>query len=661
MGHISIDYETFYSNKLKYTLKSQIAEQYCRHELFDPYTIAVTDGGSSWAGSIKDFNWGCLDNQVVVAHNAYFEKAVTTEIQRRQWCPPDVLARIKELHCTANMTAYLCNRRALDAAVEHLYKTKVDKSARSDANGKHWPQDFSAEQQKTALEYAKGDVFWCHKLWKDFSPQWPEHERRLSRMTIDQGLRGVQIDTELLDNYIVWTHEMKLNTEKVLPWIAGAEDEEWEEFNAKPTSTKCIAEQCRRVGIPCPPVKSDDEEAFVEWEETYGKDHPWISALSAWRSINKLYKTFLTVKERLRSDGTLPFGLKYFGAHTGRWSGDSRVNMQNMRQKPILCNERGLLELDDRRVDLALLYKSENSKWPEWVRYAIDFRHLIIPRPGKKMIISDLSQIEPRVLAWLAGDTALLDLLRGGMSVYEAHARATMDWKGGVLKTEDPGKYKLAKARILGLGFQCGWEKFIKMAYTLSGIDITVDDPEWVEEQNLFTGEVTKVSGYGTNSKRIVADYRGQNAKIVNLWGTLRDAFQGSVGGDCILTLPSGRKMRYEQVRGETRIEPDPKTGKPRRVSVYTANVDGRRKPFYGGKLTENITQASARDVFSEHLLALEDAGFTNLFSCHDEAILEVDRDVTATDVEHVMSKCPDWLEGCPIGAEAHEVSCYQK
>ena len=116
--------------------------------------------------------------------------------------------------------------------------------------------------------------------------------------------------------------------------------------------------------MPCPPVKSHDEEAYAEWEAKYGPTNPWITAVGAWRSINKLYQTFFTIKERLRDDDTLPFSLKYFGGHTGRWSGDARVNMQNMRKRPLVCNEHGLLETDDKRVDRAWTRPKRPASFP---------------------------------------------------------------------------------------------------------------------------------------------------------------------------------------------------------------------------------------------------------------------------------------------------------
>lgn len=661
MTPVAIDYETFYSPKLKYSVKTMIAEQYCRHDLFDPYMVAASDGTTCWAGPIKDFNWSAVEGKLGLAHNSYFDESVTAELDRRDWKPK---VNPASWHCTANLTSFLCNRRSLDQAVDFLYGVKLDKSMRSDAKDRRW-QDFTPEDQKHMIDYARRDAYWCWKIWNDHSHKWPTLERRLSQLTVAQGRRGVQINTELLDQYICHSHEMKMNTENLIPWIKDADDEEWEDFNKKPTSTKCIAEQCRRKGIPCPPTKSDDEEGYQEWEDTYAKDHAWIMAVSAWRSINKLYRTFLKVKERLRGDGTLPFGLKYFGAHTGRWSGDSGVNFQNMRKIPIFCNEHGLMETNEKRCMEAVKCFKKLGQWPEWVRFSIDFRNLVIPRPGKKMIVSDLSQIEPRVLAWLAGDVKMLDLIRSGFGPYEAHARASMNWTGGKLKDENEELYALAKARVLALGYGAGWEKFIKMAMTLAGLDITEDDPEWVEEPHPITGVIEQKSGFGKRSREIVKEFREQNPLIAHrdngIWGRLDGMFKRSIGEDFTMTLPSGRKMVYSKVRCEKRLRPNRDTNKPEWQNVYTADVGGKRYPNYGGKLTENITQAVARDVFGEHLIRMQDNGWDNLFSVHDEAVLEVDQDVSAKDVEHEMAHCPEWLKGCPVAAEAKEVDFYCK
>ena len=657
---IAIDTEVFYSSKLKYSLRNQIAEQFCRSDLFDCYMVSASDGKNCWAGSPKDFNWASLEGATLLSHNAYWDITCIQELQRRGIVPHFKYAA---WHCTANLTSYLCNRRSLDQSVEHLLGIKLDKSARSDANGKNWPADFSESERKIMLDYARNDAFYCWTLFDKFGAQWPDKERQLSKLTIDQGMRGVQINRELLDEQLLATFDMKAATEKVLPWLAESEADEWEEFTTKPTSTKCIAEQCRRTGIPCPPVKSDDEEGYEEWETTYAPFHNWIRAVGAWRSINKLLQTLKTVKDRLRVDGTLPFGLKYFGAHTGRWSGDSRVNLQNMRKKPAFMNEVGLMETDEVRIEAAIKCKRQTGTYPEWVKASVDFRNLITPRPGYRMIVSDLSQIEPRVLAWLTGNKGLLELMGSGMSPYEAFARVSMGWTGGILKDENPDMYALAKAQILALGYGAGWEKFIQMALDYTGVDITADDPEFIDEMDLVSGEVKQTSGYGQRSRQIVADFREQNEHIPGFWRQLEDGLRSSVGSDFIMGLPNGRKMRYEKVRAESRIEPDKKTGKPRKRTVYTADSDGRRKMTYGGKLTENITQAVARDVFAEQLLSLLAAGFGILFTAHDEAIVEVplDREGSVADVRCIMSQTPSWMPGLPVACDAKEVPFYTK
>lgn len=657
MRTIAIDFETRYDSKIGYSLTRLIAEKYCQHPLFDPYLIAACDGECTWVGHPRDFNWNALEGVRVVAHNMGFDYQVWLELQRLGQAPK---VNFVDINCTANLAAYVCNRRSLAESVEYLYKVKLSKEMRGNADGKGWG-DFSTADREKMREYARRDAFWCWKLWNDYSPRWPAHEQRLSWMTIQQGIRGIYIDVPLLDQYLMDAHDARRATEKIIPWIADADDESWEDFNARPTSTKCTAEQCRRSGIPCPPVKSDDPEAFAVWEETYRHAHPWIEALTSWRSLNKLYRTCETVKSRLRPDNTMPFETKFFGAHTGRWAGGARFNVQNLRRTPVIIRTDGLMEQDDAQAGKFIEVQRTTGQWPAEVRSTIDLRHLLLPRPGKKMVTSDLSQIEPRVLAWLAGDTATLELLRGGMSIYEIHARLTMGWTGGVLEVEDHKLYTLAKARCLGLGYGCGWRKFIVVARNMAGIDITKDDPEWAEEQDRFTGELHKVPGYGAGSRAIVKAYRDSNPKIVALWRQLDDALKMSIGEEFRMQLPSGRTMRYPDVRYSMTIETDPETKKPRRVNKVSADIGGMRCNLYGGLLVENLVQATARDVFAYHLLKLEDAGLPVLFTAHDEAVLEVDKDVKASDVAAVMSETPPWLLGCPIAAKAKEVAHYKK
>lgn len=298
-----------------------------------------------------------------------------------------------------------------------------------------------------------------------------------------------------------------------------------------------------------------------------------------------------------------------------------------------------------------------------------------------KLIVSDLSQIEPRVLAWLVQDKVALDAMAAGDSPYVAHAKASMGWGEGNLKTENPGMYALAKVRVLGLGYGAGAVKFITMAKAMAGLDITKDDPEFEHkvdrEGNLCynaDGSPHMISGYGQNSRRIVKEFRDSNPGIVGLWRTLDEGFKAALGGDFNLQLPSGRTMVYKDVQSEWKLVPMTDAdfarvdlgakvvGGMKRKLCYTANVGGMRSIFYGGLLCENLVQATARDVFAFHVLLLHSTpGIQVLFTVHDEAVCECAAHITAKQVQDIMSITPPWLKGCPVTAEAHEVSHYCK
>lgn len=570
----------------------------------------------------------------------------------------------KEWHCTANLSVFLSMRRDLLRAAEFLLGVVVDKSYRMDADSKTGEQLMAdpAVWQKV-LAAGRSDALTCWQIWAKFGHLWPQHERDLSELTIRQGHRGVQIDVALLNRYLHAGQSMAIKAEENLPWI---------KEGAKPRSTKAIAEWCRKAGIPMPPVKKwDGEEAFDAWVAEYGPRHSWVKAYTDYAVINKFIKNCETFKERLDAEHVLSFDLLYFGAHTGRWAGAGGVNFQNFRKVPLYCDRDFQLVTDAARLKQI----STSKKLPDFVESALDIRALIIPRAGKKMISSDLSQIEPRVLAWLVGDQVMLKSMAEGQSPYEAHGRATMGWTGGDMKKEDKELYALAKARVLGLGYGCGWKKFVVVAQTLAGLDITKMDPKEVQKvddegEPMFKLDGTPMmeSGYGLNSKRIVREYRESNPLIVGLWKTLDDALRDSVGRDFKIVLPSGRELRYPEVQRGRRMMVDSETGKPIKKWETTALAfDNKRngvvrQPYYGGLLTENLVQAAARDVFAGHLLALDSTpGIDVLFSVHDEAVCEVDSHITTEDVEAIMGKAPEWLAGCPIAAEAAEIPHYTK
>lgn len=645
MRTIAVDTETYYD--AEYSVKKLGTYHYTRDDRFDPYLVSVYDGTEGWVGHPRDFNWESLRGALLVAHNRAFDHQVYDRMVELGIVPS---VAFTGWDCTANLTSFLCNRRALAEAYEFLYGEKVSKEVRAKASGKHW-SSFTPDQQKAMLEYALRDAENCWRIWNDHSRRWPQFERDLSNQTIDIGRRGVAVDWEKVDRYIVLVHGMIQETERLLPWV---------EEGGKPTSPKEIAAHCRRCGIPAPPVKSHDEEAFFAWEDQYAPTNPWIRCISSRRSLASLLSLLHNIRNRRREDDTMASVLKYLAAHTGRWSGDAQINLQNQRKEPIFRNEKGLMELNERRCREAGKCHAATGKYPDWVTGFLDMRSLYIPRPGKKFIIADLSQIEPRVLNCIIGNRAMLDQVAKGMSIYEAFARSSMGWRGGDLKKEDKALYALAKAQVLGLGYGCGWKKFITLAGA-SGVDLTKDDPEFEIEHDRYTDEPRKVPGYGSFSRKCVAAFRAANPAICALWRSLDEAFRRSVGSDFEMELPSGRVMRYRQVRYELHMRADDQ-GKPIKERVYTAEIDGRRYTFYGGMLTENLVQATSRDIFAGHLLAIPRAGIGDVvFHVHDEVVIEADPDVPKERVVEIMSMPPEWMPDIPLAAEATDATCYQK
>lgn len=623
MSTVACDFETYYKKK-DYSVADLGNWRYTHDERFDPYLISVCDeDGDHWAGEPKDFNWESLRGADLLAHNMSFDGAVLDRMIEMGQAPAWLLENKRQ--CTANMTSFLASTRSLASSVKLLEGRNLSKQAREDMNGKQW-REITPAQRATMIQYAAGDAIESQGLYKKYGHRWPQFERDLSSLTMLQCKRGVAINTELLEEYRQILMVVIFNLEQSLPWVARGK---------KVTSPIAIAEECRAHGIPAPPVKShfdDGEELYEAWENEYGPRFPWCYAAGKWRSLNKLLSALDTMKERLRPDGTIDFSLLYFGAHTGRWSGGgSGLNFQNFKKVPLFLKNKTLANPPS-----GLNFK----QFKEWVEnctdYALDIRRLLIPRAGKKFILADLSQIEPRVLAWLCGNTEMLRLMAGGMSPYEAFARTSMGWKGGDLKKESPEQYQLSKIQVLGLGYGCADEKFITIA---AGYDVYLKAEE---------------------SKKIVLDFRMSNPLITGMWNMLGEQFIKSVGTDFVMELPSGRSMTYRNVRREIRSKKD-REGKMAKRFVYTCDVGEKRVETYGGKLTENLVQAVARDVFGGHCLRLEKNIGEVIFTVHDEAITEVDLSISPKDVEAQMAINPSWCLDLPTAAEAIEAACYKK
>jgi hypothetical protein len=585
---IALDWETYYSRT--HSVSELGPWAYAHHPDTDIYLVSVVGEGISFVGSPKDFDWPLLDGKDLVSHNAAFDMVVARAAICRGVIPQ---LNYKSWSCSADLMAYVGYPRSLAAAYEQSFGIKPNKLMRNWMSGKRWSDAVAKGKDEELLEYGLRDSEYCLQLWEKHSPAWPEHERWLSGHTRTLIWRGVHLDTEKLDAGIAVLTALKDGAADKIPW----KDE------GKILSLQTLRGYCAALGVEAPKSLAKDSAECIEWEDEFGDKFVWIGALRDYRRTNMLLKKLTNMRDRVREDGTMPVYLKYWGGHTGRWSGDAGVNIQNL---------------------------------PRGTMFGANLREMIKPRPGYKFVTCDLSQIEPRVLAYLAGDQLFLDQLSTGISLYEAAARSEGRWTGDEpLKTGNPALYQYYKACILGLGFGCGPPKFVVVAKSLADLTLTLDE-----------------------AKAIVAPWRRRNGRITRFWtmmGRRLTAAKQANKESMEYPLPSGRSVKWWEPRADRENTDD---------IVVNQTKGTFRNYTWGGKLTENVVQSLARDVFAHHIRQTEAAGLPVVWTVHDEIIVEVPEAEAPAALEtltKIMSTPPPWISTLPLAAEGAIVDCYTK
>ena len=370
-----------------------------------------------------------------------------------------------------------------------------------------------------------------------------------------------------------------------------------------PLSRAAFNEECKRLGIEPPASLALSDEGANEWINKHGKEYAWINSVRDYRRINALKKKIESFDYATLSDDRFYGGLMYHGAHTGRWSGSGgNLNLQNLP-----------------RGDL----------------FGTNLRSLIAPKKGKKLIVADLSQIEVRTLAWLSGDSNALATIRESEDIYEGFAVHFRQWDShgdvAALKKENPNLRHMVKQMVLGCGYGASSEKFAMM----SGM------PAW-------------------QAKLAVMIYRKHMNKVVQYWNVLGRRIQKAYhhGKDLVLTLPSGRALNYGKITSALQ------KGKRNWMAEITKGSKKIPVRLWGSLLTENISQALARDVFADMMIRLEAEGHKIIFHVHDEFIIEADEkeaEKTLEDVIESMSKAPSWIPDIPLAAEGKILDRYEK
>jgi DNA polymerase len=611
MSFVTLDFETYYAPD--YGLKKLTTEEYINNPRFEVIGVAmkIDDDAPVWFSGTKEETKAWLNqvdwtNSALLCHNMQFDGAILS------WYFGITPAKYFDTLCMARAIHGVDAGGSLAALAERYGLGKKGTEV-VDALGKR-RADFSKEDLARYAGYCINDVNLTYKLFiRLLEEGFPSPELDLIDMTLRMYTQPVlTVDDALL---VTRLEEIKQEKSTLLSGLMsklGCETEE--DVRKKLASNPQFAALLTEFGIT-PPTKispttnketfalAKNDEGFIELTE---HDDPFIQQLCAVRLGTKStieesrIERFIHIGARNR--GRLPIPLKYYGAHTGRWAGSEAVNFQNLPSR------------DKRKKAL------KNS----------------VVAPPKHVIINcDSSQIEARVLAWLAGQEDVVKQFRDGEDVYSIFA--TKIYKKQISKA-NPVERFVGKTCVLGLGYGTGAKK---LQHTLKTQPPGADLPE--EE-----------------CKRIVDLYRSANHKIPALWeecdralvhlsGWPTGAKEYSIGKHkCLwvtpqgIRLPNGLHIRYSKLR------------KSNDRFIY----DSRKgiQSIWGGAMVENVVQALARIIVGEQMLEIQKQGYRPVLTVHDAAVIVAQK----SDVEHalatitqVMSTPPAWAEGLPVACEA--------
>lgn len=541
---VAIDFETTYSDTRD--IRKLGSKSYLAHPETDIYMVSMFGEGVEWVGHPKDAPWELLEGREWISHNRSFDQQVWQELRRRGM----LLPAPTRWNCTADLSAFLQVKRDLATASKILLDVHLDKGVRNRMKNQTW-EGMTPDFQKEALDYALDDSKACWSIWDRYSQYFPERERLLSEHTSLMCDRGVRINVPLVISDLDWLTPALGLVLQHIPWY-GELDIKGKEV--KPGSPKRLKIECEKLGIPAPLSTDTKDERFGDWAEEHADSAPFVAAIQQWRQITRL-KGFAEGCLTRTQDGRLRYGLKYGGAcHTMRWSGDLGLSVHNMPKQAYTAMELGSalwpgeFEEGIRARLSAAGVNPEGTCNPRWY---------FIPPEGSVFLSSDLQAIEPRVLAYLSGQTRLSELLRGGFEIYEAQARSMGLYSGtGKLKDTDPDLRQTVKVLNLGLGYGLSANGLMRSYRRSTGKKLTAMRAE--ELVNLYRSKNPEVQGLWEDFKKLI--WRAQ-----------------SLDHRIDVVLPSGKTIRYLGVRKDLDAGP-----------VATFERGAPPKKLWHGLLTEN-------------------------------------------------------------------------
>ncbi len=618
---------------------TKIIDLACREETGTLISLFDTEPSELPEGDLDEFMWLLLDPEVIkTAYNAAFERTCLaryfdTTMPPEQWRCTMVQAATLGLPGTlAQVGAALgLERQKLEEGKELIrFFCKPTK----DGN-RSYPQDAPEKWERFRV-YNVRDVDVETDIRERLS-RWPRPQIELDAWALDQHINdhGVRLDKVLLENALQLDELYSARLRSEAQRLTGL---------ANPRSDAQLKNWLAGRGVT---AASLDKNAIPQLLET-APDEDTQRVLRLRQEMGKTStKKYEAMDRALCRDGRVHNLLQFYGAgRTGRWAG-RQVQVQNLPQNKLsdLALARKLVR--DGEFDLLeLAYGSPPFVLSQLIRTAF------ILSEGCRFIVCDYSAIEARVLAWLANEKWVLqEFYRDGL-IYEATASMMFhvpkeEVKKGGRHADLRSKGKVA---TLACGYQGGTGALINMGALKSGIP----------EEDL---------------PGIVKRWRKANQKIVRFWYDVEEAAIHAVEGapstlnhgirfECeadylFITLPSGRRLAYYKPM----LCQEPQFNK---LGLTYMGV-GQNKQFtrlkaYGGKLVENITQATARDCLRDAMIALNAAGYRIVFHVHDEVIADMPVGTGSLgEMQEIMGRPLLWAPGLPLRAAGFEADFYKK
>jgi DNA polymerase I-like protein with 3'-5' exonuclease and polymerase domains len=622
MDIVTIDFETYYDKD--YSLSKMTTESYIRDERFQVIGVGikVNNYPTDWYSGDDVGKWlNSLDysTKAILCHNTAFDGAILSwhyGIKPKLWL--DTLSMARPLHqmtvggsLKALATYYGLGQKG-DEVLNALGKRK---------------EHFTPAELAKYAEYCKNDVELTYELFKKLSKGFPTSEL----MVIDQTLRMytepmIELDVPLLEKHLEEVQAKKQNLINDMG-LTGISDEA---ITKTLMSNQIFAKYLINLGIE-PPMKTSlrtgkQAYAFGKTDKEFMEllEHPdervQVAVAARLGVKSTIEETRTTNLIGVAGRGRLPIMLNYYGAHTGRFSGGDKLNLQNLPARGNTTIRRALKAIN-----------------------------------GQQLIACDSSQIEARMVAWVAGQTDLIQAFADKRDVYSEFASEVYGRK--IVKTDKIERF-VGKTCILGLGYGMGAEKFRRtLEIGQGGISVKIELNE---------------------AERIVRLYRQKNHKIVELWSKCGNALKGIVAGQEGnihplvqynaegIRLPNNLYVRYPALRQSSDGFSYISDARTYRKAIKDRVLNGEVEDIswtriYGGKVTENLIQALARIVIAEQMATIGQK-YKVVFQVHDEIIITAQNDVAEEAEQHlveVMSTAPSWCADLPVACESGRANNY--